>query len=396
MKVGIWLNEDYRPEEGGGHSYYDKLIKAIDKFEFDNRLEIVFIAAGQQYNFRKKTVIIGPLSFIQSTSKKLGKLILSTKLKYKILHTAFKSKYKKLQEARVDLIYYPIQAQQAIPDFPFIATNWDLGHLSTYPFPEFTNAGEFEERERWYKQQLPQALVIFAESEAGKKELVQYLQIAPHRIKVVPLFSGNIDVADDATLQTILNKFKLTTGRYFFYPAQFWAHKNHFCLVTAFKDIAARHPDLRLVFTGSDKGNLSYIKAMVAEMGLTDKVSFLGFVDSNELYTLYKNATALVMPSWLGPTNMPLLEAWELNCPIICSDIEGHREMLKDIALYFDPANPAALATQLQNMLDEHQRKPLLEKANQQLPYSAFKVETSVLKMQQHLIDLIPIKKTWQ
>jgi hypothetical protein len=34
---------------------------------------------------------------------------------------------------------------------------------------------------------------------------------------------------------------------------------------------------------------------------------------------------------------MPLLEALDFNYPVLCSDIERHREILEDAALYFYP-----------------------------------------------------------
>jgi glycosyltransferase involved in cell wall biosynthesis len=37
---------------------------------------------------------------------------------------------------------------------------------------------------------------------------------------------------------------------------------------------------------------------------------------------------------------MPLLEALDFNCPVLCSDIETHREILEDAALYFYPLVP--------------------------------------------------------
>ena len=46
MKVAIWLDADYRPEEGGGFSYYDKLVKSLDSYAFDSHLDICFVSNG--------------------------------------------------------------------------------------------------------------------------------------------------------------------------------------------------------------------------------------------------------------------------------------------------------------------------------------------------------------
>lgn len=54
------------------------------------------------------------------------------------------------------------------------------------------------------------------------------------------------------------------------------------------------------------------------------------------VFALYKSAAALIMASHFGPTNMPPIEAMELGCPVICSDLGGHREILDNGALYFN------------------------------------------------------------
>ena len=46
LKVGVWLNEEYSPQEGGGFAYYDKLIKAIDEYKFPEGIEIVFVSTA--------------------------------------------------------------------------------------------------------------------------------------------------------------------------------------------------------------------------------------------------------------------------------------------------------------------------------------------------------------
>ena len=47
MKIAIWLDKDYNPEEGGGFSYYDRLVKSIDAFTFDKPLDICFVTEGE-------------------------------------------------------------------------------------------------------------------------------------------------------------------------------------------------------------------------------------------------------------------------------------------------------------------------------------------------------------
>ena len=82
----------------------------------------------------------------------------------------------------------------------------------------------------------------------------------------------------------------------------------------AIKDIKDRfNTKIDAVFSGSDKGNLSYIKKLSKDLEISKNIKYLGFIDESELPILYKNAISLVMPSYFGPTNIPPLEA--LPCP---------------------------------------------------------------------------------
>ena len=45
---------------------------------------------------------------------------------------------------------------------------------------------------------------------------------------------------------------------YIYYPAQFWAHKNHIYILKAIKILREmKNIDVDVVFSGSNKGNLS-------------------------------------------------------------------------------------------------------------------------------------------
>jgi glycosyltransferase involved in cell wall biosynthesis len=125
--------------------------------------------------------------------------------------------------------------------------------------------------------------------------------------------------------------------RFIFYPAQFWAHKNHLRLIEAVRRLRAEFPDLHLVLAGSKKNGFAAVERKVSSDGLEGVVHFLGFVPESDLAMLYRRAVALVLPTFFGPTNIPPLEAFVVGCPVAASGIYGMPEQLGDAALYFDP-----------------------------------------------------------
>lgn len=392
MKIGVWILADYKPQIGGGFSLYEKLIKQIDEFTFADGIEVCFVGhnAVSNYNFKKKYYCVNPLKALPSFITDWTSLY------------AHKSKWLSnrecdiLRKNKIELIYYPVQGFRKVANFPFIATNWDTGHKSSFAFPEVTMNGTLEYREKWYGKDIYKALLVFAESEAGKEELLCYTKLNPERVVVVPLFAGGVvDVmVDEKTQLQKLQHFNLKPKNYFFYPAQFWAHKNHYNLLQAFKVVAANQ-NVFLVLSGSDKGNKKYIQQVVQELGLTDKVKFLGFIDNESMVSLYRNALAMIMPTFYGPTNMPLLEALELDCPVLCTDLKGHREQLKDSAVYFNPTDTDAMVAAMNAIGVDNFRNELLTKAQKVKTENSFTLKNAITAINIHFIRIKAVRKTW-
>jgi glycosyltransferase involved in cell wall biosynthesis len=105
------------------------------------------------------------------------------------------------------------------------------------------------------------------------------------------------------------------------------------------------------------------VERCAADLGISHKVRILGFVTTDDLIGLYSNARALVYPSFSGPENLPPLEAFALGCPAIVSNYRGAEEQLGDAALLFDPANPAAIAKAITDVVkDDALRAQLIER----------------------------------
>ena len=402
MKIGIWLDSDYSSTMGGSFSYYDRLITGIDNYTFAKELEICFITTGHKSPTLKHPVI--QLSFSQTIpffeKLKLHIPLVRSQTRKRIATQTDRlrkdSYAKTLKENDIRLIFYPTPYLCELPDFPFIITHWDIGHRSTFSFPEVSEETTFHDREEFYNNILPKALLIFTESEAGKQELLRYTHLCSNRIKTVPLFAGNCATLYSSLQQQldILQQFNLEKNKYFYYPAQFWAHKNHHTLLHAFNLFIKDNPDYKLVFSGSDQGNLNYIKQIVNNLHLNKSVVFAGFVSNIIVGTLYRNATSLIMPTMMGPTNMPLLEAMELGCPVICSDMAGHREELGDAAIYCDPMSVDELLGSMKLMVKH--RDEYVERIKIQRENTPFKIEMALERINQYLCVAAAIRSAWE
>lgn len=406
MKIGVWLGDYKNPEEGGGYSYIDRLVKGIDEYLFNPQIDICFITEDSRIQkLRKEVVVLSYHEPIQISLKEKIKCRLPIQSVKNACKSMLQQRYQiAKQKAYIDqlnkndirIIYYLHCWECVLPNFPCIMTNWDIGHLSTYSFPEVASKTNFSHRNKIYNELYARALFVFTESEAGKKELIQYTKINPQRIKVVPIFAGECvkHIMDSDRENIFLTDKNLEKNKYFFYPAQFWAHKNHIGLLKAFKSFIDFSPGYKLALTGSDKGTLNHVKVTALRLGIQDSVLFLGFVSTEEMNALYRNATSLIMASHFGPTNMPPLEALELGCPIICSDLEGHREELGDAALYFNPLDSKELTIAMKTMVAR--REIYLQRIKKQAKETKFTLENALIAIDTSLCDAAIVRGCWE
>ena len=168
------------------------------------------------------------------------------------------------------------------------------------------------------------------------------------------------------TWRAVQARHGLTTP-YLFYPAQLWPHKNHVRIVEAVALLRAEGLLVTVAFTGSPAPGPRAavhrdLRRRADELGIEDAVRLLGELPSEDVAPLYAGARALVMPTFFGPTNIPVLEAWAVGCPVITSDIRGIREQAGDAAVLVDPRSTESIAEGMATVWqDEELRRRLAE-----------------------------------
>ena len=234
---------------------------------------------------------------------------------------------------------------------PYVATMWDLSHIEEPLFPELNEgSGGFPRRARdaYCEQIFSTASFVITGTDEGARQIETAYKFPRSRIRKIP-FSVPLLNHNNLYSSEAINAYNLEPGRYFLYPAQFWPHKNHNILIEAFCDLLRSGAREKLVLTGTDRGNLQYIKERVHYLGITSDVRFPGFVSNEDLASLMHYAKYLVYPSFFGPDNLPPIEAMQHDCPVIMSDIPGAREQCGSAALYFDPTSKSDLLLKLQS-----------------------------------------------
>jgi len=259
---------------------------------------------------------------------------------------------KKLLERGADVAYFLTQSVTpgALQQLNYITTVFDLCHRDSPEFPEVRGFEEFHSRELHFNNNLAPALLVITESENLSKKVSQRYGIDHERCLAMPMSpSPYLQSEFNVDKRSVLEIYDLEEG-YFFYPAQFWAHKNHVRILEALVLLRAEGIKLRLVLTGGDKGNRAHVENLTAHYSLDEQVSFLGFAPAEHMRGLYEGCMAVVMPTYFGPTNLPPLEAWILGKPLVYS---SHlKEHAGNAAVYANPDSATALAEAMKACTD--------------------------------------------
>ena len=93
-------------------------------------------------------------------------------------------------------------------------------------------------------------------------------------------------------------------------------------------DVVCSSVDVKLFIAGSGPERGCF-EALVEELGLGDRVSFLGNVSRDDMPKYLSSCDVFVLPSYFDTTPNVLLEAMASGCTCVVSDIEGMREVVE-------------------------------------------------------------------
>jgi len=250
-----------------------------------------------------------------------------------------------LMRDRPDLLFVPAHVIPLLHPRS-VVTIHDLGYLA---FPEAHTARrrlELDLSTRWC---LRAAHRVIAISQATKNDLVRHYGADPARIVVVHLGRSNLfrPPDDPGQIAAIRARYALEAP-YFLYIGTIQPRKNLTRLIEAFARAGA--DDALLVIAGR-RGWLSEpIVRRVAELGLTNRVRFPGYVPDADLPALLSGALAFVFPSLHEGFGMPVLEAMACGAPVLTSTTSALPEVAGDAALLVDPCDTDAIAAALKRL----------------------------------------------
>jgi glycosyltransferase involved in cell wall biosynthesis len=249
-----------------------------------------------------------------------------------------------LRDLKADLLFCPFTAPTYFElNIPTVCIIYDLQYKT---YPGFFAPEDVAHRGRTFKDAARRSTMLVAISDYSRDVAIAEGKLDPARIKTIHLHISRHSLRNAARDETILARLQLEAGKYLIYPANFWKHKNHEMLLTAFG--IARHgglaDDIRLVCTGAPGARQQWLKQAAHGLGLEQHILFPGYLTNAELLTLVTSSAGMIFPSLYEGFGLPVIEAMATGVPVACSNVTSLPEVAGDAAILFDPRIPEQIA----------------------------------------------------
>lgn len=283
----------------------------------------------------------------------------------------------RFQRDNVDLVFFssPSPVSLRLGDIPYVLTIWDTGHRDLPGFTEVWGRRTWLNRELIYTIGVGRASFVVVDSEATGAKLSQYYALPRERWSAIGLLPS--------VPKVVQSELELDFP-YIVYPSVHWAHKNHVTLLEAFAKLSREFPTLKLVLSGDRLSTKNGLLQLSRDLGLHERVVDLGFLPRERLISLIHGAQVLVMPSLLGPTNIPPLEALQLGVPAVVSDVHDFGEETNKLLVRVPALDPSLWAEALRKILTDGPRKSPVKS-------SEFDATHALCRMFESLSDQIAI-----
>jgi len=171
-----------------------------------------------------------------------------------------------------------------------------------------------------------------------KKEIEALYGVNNFSISVV---SGGIDAKDFPQMNEVeKNKFKKTLNlnqkeKLILFIGRISPIKGIYYLIEGFSNIVNKFEDVKLLIAGNSMmgGYEGFIKRMVKNLKLDNRVVFLGYIPQEDVYKYINISDVVVLPSTYEPFGMTHIQVALLGKPLITTKSVGALEFIENYNL---------------------------------------------------------------
>lgn len=196
--------------------------------------------------------------------------------------------------------------------------------------------------------------IVITVSEATKRDLIRYRPETASKIHVVYLGGDHlIQNQSDESQSELVPQGLNASEPYFLFVGNLEARKNVLGILRAFEQFAksASHSSVKLKLVGKPGFGGEEILDAIKKSSISNRIELIGYCESSELKTHYRNAIALVYPSWIEGFGLPLIEAMHLGCPVITSGATSTGEITADAGWLVEPNDIQSIANSMEEVM---------------------------------------------
>lgn len=234
---------------------------------------------------------------------------------------------------------------------PVVTTVHDLFSVV---HPEWTSQWMKDLFEEIVRPGLARAERILSISESTKRDLVERWGVAPERVQVIH------EGVDGALFKPLPKEALAAVRAQYRLPARFLLMVGPFdpwCDPRWTLEALARLPshlsDVGLVMAGPRGSLYEDAQRRAAELGLSRRLTWLGYVPQADLVGAYNLAEALMFASGTEGFGLPVLEAMSCGTPVVTSRSGALPEVAGEAALLVDYDSVEQLAAAMTQVLDD-------------------------------------------
>jgi glycosyltransferase involved in cell wall biosynthesis len=242
-----------------------------------------------------------------------------------------------LRARRADLVHSPDSFLPLRRDCPGIVTVHDLG-FEEIPgeMPRLT-AMKYR---AFVSRAVRSAERVICPSQFTADDVSRRYGVSPDRVRVIP----------EAAALAVSEQPPAGDDPYLLAVGDLRPKKNLRRLVEAFRLLRRAGAPHRLLLAGADDvGGGGELRRMAG----SDPVELLGFVSDVTLDALLRGAEALVVPSLYEGFGLVVLDAMRRGCPAVLARAGALPETGGEAAAYFDPLDPADIASAIQQVVED-------------------------------------------
>lgn len=196
---------------------------------------------------------------------------------------------------------------------------------------------------------LKTAFHIITPTRFTKNDIVTRFGFSENDISVAPL-----GVKQLATSNWQLALEKKYPESYLLYVGRLTAKKNVQGIVEAYEKLREEKGIThKLVLAGKPDVGWEKTAQYIREHNLSEYITVTGYVSEAEKWSLLKNASVFVFPSFFEGFGIPVIEAMSVGTPVVTSNTTCLPEIAGDAALLVDPHNVDEIAENIYRILSD-------------------------------------------